>query len=134
MAKNAVSPWEGTLVWVGEVKEGTGRNGLVWKSVDFTLRYYDQRMNEKNITFNLFGADRVERLLATPIGTNLTVTWWPESSAGKDGRYWPKNTVLAFGLAQTEEKAAEAPARHEDKTPDTFNATLPSPGDDDLPF
>lgn len=107
MAINAVAPWEGALDWVGEPNEGQGRNGT-WKSVEFTLKYEDHQMNEKFITFSVFGAEKVDKLLAMQKGTMLKVVWWPEANyVERTGKWYPKLSAISIGLAKTEAKPAD---------------------------
>ena len=112
MVVNAVSPWEGQLVWVGTPSGGISQqNGQEWKSVEFTLKFTDTKLQESYITFNAFGLDRVAKLQSLPIGTRLRVTWYPESRRstgnGGDERWWSKNQV--FGITEIRE-AQTAPA------------------------
>lgn len=106
MAINAVAPWEGELVWIGEVNRGKTNSGAEWKSVDFTLKYTDQQMNEKFITFSLFGAAKVSSF-SYPLGTWLKVVWWPESTQAKNGKYYPKNSVIAYYKIDAPAKSAD---------------------------
>ena len=132
MAVNAVAPWEGELVWVGDVVKGESRNGNVWKSVEFTLKYQDSQMNEKFITFSIFGKEKVEYITTLELGVMLRVTWWPESNQGKNGRYYSKNSVINVGRAQEQPKSAEtkitAPNYPQPQPPLPTN-----PDNDDLP-
>lgn len=132
MAINAVAPWEGELVWLGEVNKGKTSTGQEWKSVDFTLRYEDQQMNEKFMTFSVFGVGKVNQLLGYKEGTRLKVLWWPESNQAKNGKYYPKNSVISIYLAEPQVKSADtkitAPSYPQPQPP------LPgNPLDDDLP-
>ena len=137
MAINAVAPWEGELVWKGEVVKGESRNGNEWKSVEFTLKYQDSKMDEKYITFSLFGKEQVEYLMLIELGTKLRVTWWPESNkSNKTGKFYSKNNVLNFGIAKDEVKAADTKI----KAPNYPQPVPPlpqsqgEPDDGDMPF
>ena len=141
---NSVSPWEGELVWKGEVRSGKTNSGAEWKSMEFTLRYEDQQMNEKFITFSLFGAAKVSSAEKYPIGSWLKVVWWPESSQGRDGKYYPKNSVIAVYPADAPAKSADtkitAPDYPQQREPEAWKNPLPEPSHSDdlqgdsLPF
>lgn len=112
MLVNAVAPWEGQLVWVGTPNGGYSQtNGQEWKSVDFTLKYQDHQMQEQHITFSAFGVDKVDKLLATPLGTTVRVTWSPDTreSRGQDGsvKWWPK--LSAFGITVPQSQPGQQP-------------------------
>ena len=100
MVVNAVAPWEGQLIWVGTPNGGVSQNGQEWKSVEFTLKYQDMRLQEKHIVFSAFGLDIVNRILSTPLGTNVRVTWSPDARQGQDGRWWGKFSVFGFTAVQ----------------------------------
>ena len=142
---NAVAPWVGELEWIGTPAGGRMQNGNEWRSVDFTLKYEDQQMNERHITFQAFGADKVEKLLNLPLGTTLKVLWWPESSQGKSGdRWWGKNNAIAINVVRPEDKPAPAaPQKREKITAPSYPQPQPpmpaedrsyTPAPDDLPF
>lgn len=107
MAINAVAPWEGELVWKGEVSRGKTTTGVEWKRMDFTLKYEDHQMNEKFMTFSLFGAGKVSTLEGYALGTWLKVLWWPEASQGRDGKYYPRNSAISIFLAEAPAKSAD---------------------------
>lgn len=100
MVVNAVAPWEGQLVWVGTPNGGVSQNGQEWRSVEFTLKYQDMRLQEKHIVFSAFGTDIVNRILSTPLGTNVRVTWSPDARQGQDGRWWGKFQAFGFTAVQ----------------------------------
>ena len=78
MVVNAIAPWEGMLVWVGTPNGGfSQQTGQEWKSVDFALKYIDMRLQENHIVFSAFGIEKVNRILSTPLGTLLRVTFQP---------------------------------------------------------
>lgn len=145
MPVNAVAPWEGELVWVGEPNSGKTQNGKEWMSVDFTLKYQDSQMNEKHITFNVFGADKVEKLLKMPEGTMLKVVWWPDANEARNGKWYPKLSAISIGLAQTQKQPATekvaAPYFPPNPVQQQFGQQVPITGFDgtddpsgDLPF
>ena len=103
MALNAVAPWEGELIWKGEVNE----NGK-WKSIDFTLKYTNSKMEEEYITFNAFGEDKVNQVLSYADGTMLRVVWWPKANEAKSsGKWYSRNNAISIGLATSEVKSAD---------------------------
>ena len=74
MVTNSISPFEGSLVWVGQPSQGTSQStGQPWKVVDFVLKYTDHRMQEQYMVLTASGVERVDKLIALPIGTNLRV-------------------------------------------------------------
>ena len=103
MAINAVAPWEGELIWKGEVNQYNN-----WKSIDFTLKYTNSKMEDEFITFNAFGEDKVNQILSFREGTRLKVVWWPKSNSSKSGDKWySRNNAISIGLANPEAKAAD---------------------------
>ena len=119
MKTNQVFPWEGRLVWVGTPRTGTGRNDKVWKSVDFTLEYDAEDDKTKNITFNVFGTEKVDMLEDTPIGSTVRVSWWP-SSHEYNGKWYTKLEAFDIERIGSGKESEPAPA--------------PAPVDDDCPF
>ena len=89
MKVNKVSPWEGELVWVDNPRSGKTKKGTDWKSVDFTLKFKDDQGNERHITFNTCGLERVDKVLSAPLGSKLRVAWKPESRE-YNGKWWQK--------------------------------------------
>ena len=95
---NTVAPWEGELIWKGELRTGTTNTGHPWKSVDFAIKYTDKRGDERKIAFSLFGDAKVDIFMQYPIGTMLRVTWWPEANYSQStGKYYYKNSVISVG-------------------------------------
>lgn len=81
MNVNALAPWEGTIVWVGQPTGGTSqKTGNEWKAVDFAIKWTNQQMHEKHIVFSLFGLEKVNKLLQMPIGAQVRVTWEPDAN------------------------------------------------------
>ena len=108
MKTNKVSPWEGKLVWVDNPRSGMSKKGTEWKSVDFTLKYKDEQNNDRHITFNTFGLDRVEKILSAPSGSMIRVAWKPESRE-YNGKWWQKLDAYDITVLG-ENKDAEAQA------------------------
>lgn len=106
MVVNAIAPWEGRLVWVGTPNGGQSQNGEEWKSVEFVLSYTDGKLQERNICLNAFGVDKVNRILSTPLGTNLRVTFQPTARQYND-KWFGKNEVFGISVIQ---QPAPAPA------------------------
>lgn len=110
MAINAVAAWEGTLEWVGEPNGGKTHQGNDWMSVEFTLKYQDSQMNDKEILFSAFGVDRVNKLMSIPKGTTLRVVWWPECNQAKNSdRRFAKNSVINISIVQPQSGIQHAP-------------------------
>lgn len=98
---NAVSPFEGRLHWVGDVKEGVSQNtGNPYKMAKFTIVYTNHQMQESYITFSISGVEKVDRLLATPLSTLIRVTWVPNARAWTDANgkttWFGTNDALGF--------------------------------------
>lgn len=104
MVVNAIAPWEGKLVWVGTPNGGQSQNGEEWKSVEFVLAYTDGKLQERNICLNAFGVDRVNRILSTPLGTVLRVTFSP-TAREYNGKWYGRNEV--FGITTVNQQAAQ---------------------------
>ena len=117
---NAVSPWMGELAWVGDPRTGTSKKGNDWKSVDFVLKYADPQGNEGHIIFSVFGAEKVDKILSTPIGAMVKVMWRPEARE-YNGKWYGK--LDAYDITILEER------REEQEQPEDIPAK-----DADLPF
>lgn len=133
MIVNAIAPFEGELIWVGTPSSGQTRSKEEWKSVDFVLKYTDGKMQEAHICCNAFGVDRVNRLLAMPIGTTLRVTFQP-SAREYNGKWYGKNEVLGISVVNEQKKEEPKPQA---EAPASAPAYTPAPAadpDGDLPF
>lgn len=109
MKKNQVAPFEGELVWIGEIKSGISRRGMEWKTVDFTIKY-PEGQREKHMTFNAFGVDKVSILTSIPIGTKICVTWEPDAQE-YNGRWYGKNEATEIKVAEeTAQQASQPPS------------------------
>ena len=106
MVVNAIAPWEGKLIWVGTPSGGQSQNGEEWKAVEFALSYTDGKLQERNICLNAFGVDRVNKLLSTPLGTMLRVTFQP-TAREYNGKWFGKNEV--FGISVLQPQTTQAP-------------------------
>jgi len=107
MKTNSVSPWEGELEWVADPRSGKSKKGNDWKSVDFVLKYKDPQGNEGHILFNVFGAEKVDKILSSPIGTMVKVMWRPDAHE-YNGKWFGKLdaydvTISEGGRPQTTE-------------------------------
>ena len=153
---NAVAPWQGYLHWLGNIREGNGKNGP-WAFADFTLKYSDHKMQEKYITFTIGDAEKVEMLKNTPIGTPLKVGWVPDATENTQAERWyPTNRAynvnVIEGIVRPEKpKAEKITAPNFPEQPNTAYAPIPktsypqpipplppmpdyTPSDNDLPF
>jgi len=107
MAVNAVAPWEGTLEWIGEVREGNTKIGNPYKSVEFAVKYRDSQMEDRVMVFSMFDVDKVNTLLSLPIGTEIKVHWRPDANwSSSTGKYYPKNNVSYFEVKGTKATSA----------------------------
>ena len=109
MVVNAIAPWEGKLVWVGTPAGGQSQNGEEWKSVEFVLAYTDGKLQERHIHLNAFGVDKVNRLVAMPLGTVLRVSFQP-TAREYNGKWYGKNEVFGISIVQPQaQQPAPAP-------------------------
>jgi len=107
MVVNAIAPWEGKLVWVGTPNGGFSQNGEEWKSIEFVLSYTDSKLQERKIYLNAFGTEKVNRIMSTPVGTTLRVTFQP-TAREYNGKWYGKNEVFGITAVQP---AATAPVQ-----------------------
>lgn len=107
MVVNAIAPFEGKLIWVGTPNGGNTQSGEEWKSVEFVISYTDGKLQERSIFLNAFGVDRVNRILNTPLGTMLRVTFQPTARQYNE-KWYGKNEV--FGIAVVNQQPEQAPA------------------------
>lgn len=138
MKINKVAPYEGELVWLGEMRSGKSQRGNEWQSVDFTLRYSDGQ-KDKHITFNAFGAEKVGQLMALPLNSRLRITWEPESRE-YNGKWRVKNVALEIELVEEKKEQTgtllpDGAVMHPRTQAPTFpNAKTVTDDDKDLPF
>ena len=118
MVVNAIAPWEGKLVWVGTPNGGFSQNGEEWKSVEFVLSYTDGKLQERNIYLNAFGTEKVNRLVSTPVGTMLRVTFQP-TAREYNGKWYGKNEVFGITVLQPESQVRQAPQQGTAMPPQT---------------
>ena len=121
MVVNAIVPWEGKLVWVGTPNGGFSQNGEEWKSVDFVLSYTDGKLQERNICLNAFGTEKVNRLLSTPLGTLLRVTFQPTARQYND-KWFGKNEVFGISVIQPQ---AQPPVQQAPQYPPQYGTQMP---------
>lgn len=154
MTVNAVSPFQGLLVWVGKPREGTSQaTGKPWKSVEFTIKFIDSQMQEQHMNFSLTGAENVNKLLDTPLNTEIIVTWRPSARQYMnpqtgDISWFPQNNSFAFRLApqdQPEQQQAQPQTAQPQQPQPQATVQQPAPAPaaqpaaaskpvDDLPF
>ena len=139
MKINKVAPYEGELIWLGEMRSGKSQKGNEWQSIDFTIRYSDGE-KDRHMTFNAFGAEKVGQLMTLPMNSRIRVTWMPDSRE-YNGKWWIKNSAIE--IEQVEDKKEltgtllpDGAELHPGTQAPTFPNTKPvSGGDDaDLPF
>jgi len=118
-ALNAVSPWMGELEWVADPRSGKSKKGNDWKSVDFVLKYKDSQGNEGHILFNVFGAEKVDKILSAPLGTIVKVMWRPDAHE-YNGKWYGK--LDAYDVSVQAEKKEE---RRQAITPKEAPVDLP---------
>ena len=147
---NAVAPWVGYLQWVGNIREGQGKNGP-YAFADFTLKYTNSKMEEKYITFSVSDVEKVEFLKSLETGTPLRVSWFPDSSefsreGAAETRWYPSLRAYNIGLAKTGERAKEGNQRQAERPRQAYaqipsvpprpapSDYTPAPDETDLPF
>jgi len=138
---NAVAPWQGYLHWLGNIREGNGKNGP-WAFADFTIRYTDHKMQEKFMTFSIGDVDKIDMLKKLDIGTPLKVGWTPDATENTQAdRWYPTNR--AYNVSVIKGVDAPKPQKTEKITAPNFpqpqpplpgNDTHYSPAETDLPF
>jgi hypothetical protein len=115
MVVNAIAPFEGKLIWVGTPNGGNTQSGEEWKSVEFVISYTDGKLQERNICLNAFGVDRVNRILSTPLGTTLRVTFQPTARQYNE-KWYGKNEVFGITViqpqAQPQQPAPQYPPQY----------------------
>lgn len=115
MVVNAIAPFEGKLIWVGTPNGGNTQSGEEWKSVEFVISYTDGKLQERNICLNAFGVDRVNRILSTPLGTMLRVTFQPTARQYNE-KWYGKNEVFGINTiqpqAQPQQPAPQYPPQY----------------------
>lgn len=131
---NVVSPWMGWIVWMGEPRTGKSKKGNEWKSMDFTLKYADAQGQEQNITFSLFGAEKVDKVQSAGIGARVKVMWRPESHEYM-GRWYARLEAFDIDvyeeIKETPAKSTTMPDSAPSYTPQQTPTGAPGP---DLPF
>lgn len=100
MVINSISPFEGALVWIGQPSSGTSQStGLPWKVVDFVIKYIDRNMQEQNMLLTASGVERVDKLLAIPLGTILRVNFQisaRKSEYNGQEKWWGSLNVMSI--------------------------------------
>lgn len=144
---NAVAPWKGHLHWLGNIREGVGKNNNEYAFADFTLKYTDSKMQEKFITFSIGDVEKVQMLKGLEIGTPLKVFWVPDTAEDQQrDRWYP--SLRAYNVSVVEEaKPADTKVRRPDYPQQSSRGPIPTPepplpkyegpaepNPDDLPF
>lgn len=105
---NSVSPFVGSLSWVGTPKSGKNKNGNEWKSVMFTVSYKDDQGGNRRAAFNAFGEDKVDKVLNAPLYSEVKV-WWRPDCHEYQGQWYTKLDVLRFDVIAVPQKDVERP-------------------------
>ena len=138
MKINKVAPYEGELIWLGEMRSGKSQKGNEWQSVDFTIRYSDGE-KDKHMTFNAFGAEKVGQLMSTPMNSRIRVTWYPDSRE-YNGKWWIKNSVIEIESVEEKKETGTILPNGAQLHPRTQAPTFPNAtiddgdGENDLPW
>ena len=144
MKTNTIAPFEGELVWLGEMRQGVSQKGKDWQAIDFVIKYADGNYN-CNLCLQAFGAEKVGLLMATEIGSKLRVEWRP-SSREYNGKWYTGAEAKDIKVLD-EQKAGKAespapdgavvhPATGAPTFPNASNASSATAEDkdEDLPF
>lgn len=121
--QNTITPWVGKLVWVDTPRSGKNKNGNEWKSVDFTISYTNDQGVSFYATFNAFGEQKVDKILATPLWSTVKLMWRPNAHE-YNNRWYPKLEVYDYAVLQY----PDAPELEKPTSSDTSSDKL------DLPF
>lgn len=138
MKINKVAPYEGELIWLGEVRSGKSQKGNEWQSVDFTIRYSDGE-KDRHMTFNAFGAEKVGQLMALSMNSRIRVTWYPDSRE-YNGKWWIKNSVIEIESVEEKKETGTILPNGAQLHPRTQAPTFPNAtiddgdGENDLPW
>lgn len=139
MKINKIAPFEGELVWLGEMRQGRTQRGKDWQSIDFVIKYSDGQY-EHQLCFNAFGSEKVALLMAAPMGSRLRVEWEPESHE-YNGKWYTKASAIEIKVVdqqEPEEPKQEAPKQAPAAQPSapayTPQEPAPEAPDSDLPF
>lgn len=115
MVTNSISPFEGSLVWVGTPNSGTSQfTGQPWKMVDFVLKYTDYKMQEQYIALTASGVERVDKLITLPLGTMLRVEFQisaRKSEYNGQEKWWGALNVFRITPMAQEQPAQQATPR-----------------------
>ena len=139
MKINKIAPFEGELVWLGEMRQGRTQRGKDWQSIDFVIKYSDGQYDHQ-LCINAFGSEKVALLMATPIGSRLRVEWVPESHEYNDKWYTKASAteIKVVDQQEQEEPAKEEPQQATALPPSapayTPKQPAPEAPDSDLPF
>lgn len=83
----------------------------------------------KPVAFELFGEERLAMLNGLNLGMPVRVSFYAESRAGKDGKYYTTlRCTNLLTLATVQPREAKTPL------PETDELTVPVSPDDDVPF
>ena len=100
---------------MGTPNGGNTQSGEEWKSVEFVISYTDGKLQERNICLNAFGVDRVNRILSTPLGKMLRVTFQPTARQYNE-KWYGKNEVFGINTiqpqAQPQQPAPQYPPQY----------------------
>lgn len=105
---NAVAPYQGVIEWKGQPSQGVSQQtGNSWANVDFVLKYLNHNMREELILFTLSGPDKVNELMALPLGAQVKVWWRPTCRSWQDAQGQVKwfGQNAAFSVTQVQPEA-----------------------------
>lgn len=83
----------------------------------------------KPVAFEMFGEERLSMLNGLIVGMPVRVSFYAESRAGKDGKFYTTLRCTSLLVPDTKQ-----PARPEPPQPETDELTIPDSPDDGVPF
>lgn len=148
MKINTIAPFEGELVWLGEMRQGVSQKGKEWQAIDFVIKYKDGKYDSR-LQLQAFGAEKVGLIMAAGIGSTIRVEWLP-SSREYNGRWYTNLEAKEVSVVDEQKPAKKTAERMPDGAvihPGTQAPTFPNARtesnassataedkDEDLPF
>lgn len=148
MKTNTIAPFEGELVWLGQMRQGVSQKGKEWQSIEFVIKYKDGKYPNQ-LCIQAFGAEKVGLLMSTEIGKTLRVEWTP-TSREYNGRWYTNAEANEISVVDGQEPAktpttkvpdgavihprTQAPTFPNARTESNASSATAEDKDDDLPF
>jgi len=121
--------FKGEIIHIGEVQEGTSKQGNPWKKVVVVVKQNDAEYPQ-TAAFTVFGSDDVDNFLNyRKVGDTVDVSYNIESREYNDRWYTDLRAWKVWGESRATQNSA--PESEEFEEPDEF---YEDEEDDDLPF